>query len=52
MTVAPDEQKIAVERIDIAPYDTIGTNYFENYEYNIYVMNKDGSGLRKIKFPE
>ncbi len=52
ISVAPDEQKIAVERIDIAPYDTIGTSYFESYEYNIYLMNKDGSDLRKIKFPE
>ncbi len=52
MSVAPDEQKIAVERIDIAPCDTIGLSYYENFEYNIYLMNKDGSGLRKIKFSE
>ncbi len=51
-SVSANDKKIAIERLDKTIKDTIGINWFLNYENNIYLMNSDGSDWRRIKFPE
>lgn len=52
MSVSADEQKIAIARTDQSLSDSTGANGFLKCEYNIYIMNRDGSDLRRIVFPE
>jgi Tol biopolymer transport system component len=52
MSVSADEQKIAIARTDQSLSDSTGTNGLLNCAYNIYIMNRDGSDLRRVAFPE